>query len=168
MPPQFSCVPLRSTSENCAVLPCFSDFGCFPTAHFLTFPPFVHRCKGFLILALITGIIVTSATITQATPRSTTQLKVPSIQQILKSGYPTNARGETYGPDTHADGQARPDLQLACSQDGTAGYIRFSDIYDYTPEPDNENVGRYINMYLQDGSTIIGSFYVSSGGITNN
>ena len=38
MPPQFSCVPLRSTSENCAVLPCFSDFGCFPTAHFLTFP----------------------------------------------------------------------------------------------------------------------------------
>ena len=50
----------------------------------------------------------------------------------------------------------------------TARYIRFSDIYDYTPEPDNENVGRYINMYLQDGSTIIGSFYVSSGGITNN
>ena len=39
MPPHFSCVPLRSTSENCAVLPCFSDFGCFPTAHFLTFPP---------------------------------------------------------------------------------------------------------------------------------
>ena len=38
MPPQFSCVPLRSTSENCAVLPCFSDFGCFPTAYFLTFP----------------------------------------------------------------------------------------------------------------------------------
>ena len=38
MPPQFSCVPLRSTSENCAVLPCFSDFGYFPTAHFLTFP----------------------------------------------------------------------------------------------------------------------------------
>ena len=38
MLPQFSCVPLRSTSENCAVLPCFSDFGCFPTAHFLTFP----------------------------------------------------------------------------------------------------------------------------------
>ncbi|MGO5116654.1 hypothetical protein ACTQ33_16985, partial [Candidatus Avoscillospira sp. LCP25S3_F1] len=36
--PQFSCVPLRSTSENCAVLPCFSDFGCFQTAHFLTFP----------------------------------------------------------------------------------------------------------------------------------
>lgn len=41
MPPQFSCVPLRSTSENCAVLPCFSDFGCFPTAHFLTFPLFL-------------------------------------------------------------------------------------------------------------------------------
>ena len=129
---------------------------------------FRGHLKGFLIIALITGIIVTSATITQATPRSTTQLKVPSIQQILKSGYPTNARGETDGPDTHADGQARPDLQLACNQDGTAGYIRFSDIYDYTPEPDNENVGRYINMYLQDGSTIIGSFYVSSGGITNN
>ena len=41
MPPQFSCVPLRSTSENCAVLPCFSDFGCFPTAHFLTFPELI-------------------------------------------------------------------------------------------------------------------------------
>ena len=44
MPPQFSCVPLRSTSENCAVLPCFSDFGYFPTAHFLTFP---FLCRGF-------------------------------------------------------------------------------------------------------------------------
>ena len=43
MPPQFSCVPLRSTSENCAVLPCFSDFGCFPTAHFLTFPIWLRR-----------------------------------------------------------------------------------------------------------------------------
>ena len=43
MPPQFSCVPLRSTSENCAVLPCFSDFGYFPTAHFLTFPKYVTR-----------------------------------------------------------------------------------------------------------------------------
>lgn len=42
MPPHFSCVPLRSTSENCAVLPCFSDFGCFPTAHFLTFPVRAH------------------------------------------------------------------------------------------------------------------------------
>ena len=42
MLPQFSCVPLRSTSENCAVLPCFSDFGCFQTAHFLTFPDFHH------------------------------------------------------------------------------------------------------------------------------
>ena len=49
MPPQFSCVPLRSTSENCAVLPCFSDFGCFPTAHFLTFPDryrkVIYRCN---------------------------------------------------------------------------------------------------------------------------
>ena len=48
MPPQFSCVPLRSTSENCAVLPCFSDFGYFPTAHFLTFPDFpALRYGGF-------------------------------------------------------------------------------------------------------------------------
>ena len=45
MPPQFSCVPLRSTSENCAVLPCFSDFGCFPTAHFLTFPKEIRRVQ---------------------------------------------------------------------------------------------------------------------------
>ena len=54
MPPQFSCVPLRSTSENCAVLPCFSDFGCFPTAHFLTFPkkenaPSTSTCQLFQI-----------------------------------------------------------------------------------------------------------------------
>ena len=46
MLPQFSCVPLRSTSENCAVLPCFSDFGCFPTAHFLTFPFQEFRTAG--------------------------------------------------------------------------------------------------------------------------
>ena len=47
MPPQFSCVPLRSTSENCAVLPCFSDFGYFPTAHFLTFPIFERLRNPF-------------------------------------------------------------------------------------------------------------------------
>ena len=41
---------------------------------------FRGHLKGFLILALITGIIVTSATITQATPRSTTQLKVPLVR----------------------------------------------------------------------------------------
>lgn len=47
MPPQFSCVPLRSTSENCTVLPCFSDFGCFPTAHFLTFPYYGHAGEQY-------------------------------------------------------------------------------------------------------------------------
>ena len=35
---QFSEVERSGTQENCAVLPCFSDFGYFPTAHFLTFP----------------------------------------------------------------------------------------------------------------------------------
>ena len=49
MPPQFSCVPLRSTSENCAVLPCFLDFLGVPTAHFLTFPLFHILWAPFLL-----------------------------------------------------------------------------------------------------------------------
>ena len=74
MPPQFSCVPLRSTSENCAVLPCFSDFGYFPTAHFLTFPrhrflvsayPFrlAARCQKGLLYQVLRKMPVPYATI---------------------------------------------------------------------------------------------------------
>ena len=64
MPLQFSCVPLRSTSENCAVLPCFSDFGCFPTAHFLTFPQRILAAFAMILVLLfcnqvfLKGVIV--------------------------------------------------------------------------------------------------------------
>ena len=58
MPPQFSCVPLRSTSENCAVLPCFSDFGCFPTAHFLTFPDSMKKKLPIILLGVILACVL--------------------------------------------------------------------------------------------------------------
>ena len=49
MPPQFSEVERSGTQENCAVLPCFSDFGYFPTAHFLTFP---NACRTVTLKSL--------------------------------------------------------------------------------------------------------------------
>lgn len=118
---------------------------------------------GFLTLALVTGIIIASTSVSAAASFAGKQLVAPSTEYILQYGYPINGLGETYGPDTGKSGYPSPDLQLAENREGVLGYIRFSDIYDHVPDVTSGKTGRYINLYLQDGCTVIGSFFVSPG-----
>lgn len=65
------------------------------------------------------------------------------------------------------EGKADPDLLLAEGQDGTVGYIRQKEMLDVADsvqealmsKPQNKE----INLYLQDGSTVIGTFIVEKG-----
>ena len=93
------------------------------------------------------------------------KLIVPDIEYVIDNGYPKNERGETYGPNI--EGKADPDLLLAEGQDGTVGYIRQKEMLDVADsvqealmsKPQNKE----INLYLQDGSTVIGTFIVEKG-----
>lgn len=97
---------------------------------------------------------------------STAGLEVPTQEYVLENGYPTNARGETYGPNV--GDMPSPDLILAVNEDGVEGYIKLAEM-DYNPSTPEE-AGEisaytgtlYYNMYLQDGETIVGKFEVST------
>ena len=88
--------------------------------------------------------------------------------------FDINESVETYGNyfQTISAG-VDPDLIYARGIDGTLGYVRYSDLEG--PIPDSIEAidalqaerkatgyqGRYINLYASDGSTVIGSFFVS-------
>lgn len=89
-------------------------------------------------------------------------LVIPTREDVLKNGYPKNESGQTYGPEY---GLAQvPDLELAEGANGVRGYLyrsqgasTLSEALDYIP-PKSEP------LYLHDGKTIIGTFYINSTG----
>ena len=86
---------------------------------------------------------------------------IPTIDEIMHTGYPKNNRGETYGPDIK-ESDDLPDLLLVKNESGLIGYIRVSEIDENCPAT-LEELQSYtpiskINMYLEDGVTIIGEF----------
>ena len=88
-------------------------------------------------------------------------LHIPTIEDILNNGYPTNKLGETYGPDIK-DSDYIPDLILAKNNLGVLGYIRATEL-DPNPPKSPSDLDHYtpvekVNMYLEDGLTIIGEF----------
>jgi hypothetical protein len=85
--------------------------------------------------------------------------------------YPQNASGQTYGSlgDVTVPG-TEPDLVKAMGVDGTVGYVRCSDIIDYSPitveeavAQQGEQVTKRIPLYKEDGKTVIGEFELGSG-----
>jgi len=95
-------------------------------------------------------------------------LSIPSVRKVAETGYPTNVSGETYGPDLKESSLTPPALVLVKNEDGLFGYIRESEISGAsvtTPEEAARYAphDHYINMYLEDGKTIIGQFFVSAG-----
>lgn len=93
------------------------------------------------------------------------KLIVPDIQYIRENGYPKNEMGETFGPNI--EGKKEPDLLLAEGQDGTVGYIRQKEMLDIAENLQEALMSKpqdkEINLYLQDGSTVIGTFIVEKG-----
>lgn len=78
--------------------------------------------------------------------------------------YPVNDKGQTYGPDVK-ESTEEPDLILVESSDGDLGYVKATDLNgaDYkTPEDalSYKTEGRWVDVYLSDGETKIGEFYI--------
>lgn len=107
--------------------------------------------------------------VTTSTNAIYAKLDVPSIEEVAINGYPVNDFGETYGPDIYDSILPGPDLILAEGVNGVKGYVKASDL---SPEVKTieealaynkqHKGGRYIPLYLQDGKTIIGEFYISN------
>lgn len=99
--------------------------------------------------------------------RQANRLDIPTTECIEQEGYPVNENGETYGPQIKNTLES-PDLILAENAEGVKGYIRAAEI-DYTPQTPDEAGAiskscyeQYYNMYLQDGKTIVGKFWVTA------
>ena len=96
---------------------------------------------------------------------SLTQLHIPEQSEIEQNGYPENKYGETYGPEVK-ELDLIPDLLLVQNDAGVLGYIRVAELEGNSPKSPidaekYENVTK-LNMYLEDGRTIVGEFYLSA------
>ena len=94
---------------------------------------------------------------------------IPTQEEILKNGYPVNRNGETFGPQV-IDILDSPDLELAENDEGVVGYVR-PDEDDGSKVSSPEEAAAYmaasphdhfVNMYTEDGQTVIGKFFVGS------
>ena len=94
---------------------------------------------------------------------------IPTQEEILKNGYPVNRNGESFGPQV-IDILDSPDLVLAVNDEGVVGYVR-PDEDDGAKVSSPEEAAAYmaagphdqfINMYTEDGQTVIGKFFVGS------
>lgn len=85
---------------------------------------------------------------------------------VSQDGYLVNDMGQSYGPDVK-ESSKEPDLILVESDDGTLGYVKREDLSgpNYkTPEEAllHQTHGRYIVVYLSDGKTKVGKFYIGN------
>lgn len=129
----------------------------------------VHFRTVFTLLCSIVlmglFVIITISPISIGSPG---HLDIPSQDDIRTHGYPTNQKGETYGPDVK-ELTDMPDLILVQS-DNILGYVKASDLDDgVTSIADalsSNPTTRTIPVYLQDGTTVIGEFIVEPGEFT--
>ncbi len=89
-------------------------------------------------------------------------LDIPSQSDVSINGYPVNENGESYGPDIK-NSETSPDLILVQSGD-VLGYVKASDLNDNVDSLadaiSSKPVSKTIPIYLEDGTTVIGEFYV--------
>jgi hypothetical protein len=84
------------------------------------------------------------------------------------SHFPQNASGETYGSARDVSPyEKNPDLIEAMGINGEIGYIRLSELNGEEPKNPEEalskqknDIGREINVYKNDGKTIIDKFII--------
>lgn len=128
----------------------------------------MHRLIHFRTVFTLLCSIVLIALIIIISPisiGSPGRLDIPSQDNIRTHGYPTNQKGQTYGPDVKELTEI-PDLILVQS-DNILGYVEASDLDDnVTSIADalsSNSVTRTIPVYMQDGTTIIGEFVIEPG-----
>lgn len=98
------------------------------------------------------------------------KLIVPTKADILREGYPQNQKGMTYGPNVK--NFSEPDLILVEPENGTMGYVKQVELTGRIPKnPEeacklNKQKSYSIPIYLQDGETVIGEFWVGTGGVS--
>ncbi|MBO4422631.1 MAG: M56 family metallopeptidase [Clostridia bacterium] len=94
---------------------------------------------------------------------------IPTQDEILKNGYPVNKNGETFGPNVR-ELPFSPDLELAENDEGVVGYVRQDETPGASVSSPEEAAAymaagpheQFINMYTEDGQTVIGKFFVGS------
>ena len=94
---------------------------------------------------------------------------VPTQEEVLKNGYPVNENGETFGPNVK-DLLISPDLELAVNDEGLVGYVRPDETAGSTVSSPEEAAAymaegphdQFVNMYTEDGQTVVGKFFVGS------
>jgi hypothetical protein len=117
---------------------------------------------------IIVGIFLFSLVFALATAgKSDVELGIVEDMNMIDAwgnGYPTNARGETYGVDVKENSKS-PDLILVENSEGILGYVKSEDLdgSNYlTPEEAilNQSQGYSVDMYLSDGETKVGEFHI--------
>ena len=117
---------------------------------------------------IIVGIFLFSLVFALATAgKSDVELGMVKDMNMIDAwgnGYPTNARGETYGVDVKENSK-NPDLILVENSEGILGYVKSEDLdgSNYlTPEEAilNQSQGYSVDMYLSDGETKVGKFHI--------
>lgn len=95
----------------------------------------------------------------------------------IHTPYERNEHGQTYGSTMNLVSEAQaPDLVLAQGEDGTVGYVLYSDLHAQpatTPDEVEERIQsrsyaqeKVLPLYDSDGVTVIGSFVVGQGTVT--
>lgn len=131
------------------------------------------KASRFLLLGVLIVLLTLAYKIPNASASDLPPLHIPSVEEELQYGYPENDAGEHYGVEyLELDGVPSPDLTLAENEDGVLGYVRNDEINGmqvtspeeaaaYMKAIEAQDGGYYVNMYLQDGTTVVGQFWVS-------
>lgn len=122
----------------------------------------------FGVVLLFIGIFLTGKTfLVNQNDVAAKKLLIPTQEEILQNGYPINENGQTYGPCV---GDFIPDLMLAKNEEGMLGYIYSVKTEVSSPEEameymKNGDKNQSSTMYLQDGTTVIGTFFHGIGSV---
>lgn len=132
--------------------------------------------KTLRLTALAAAILIGAATGFAATSATASAVNAENKQgERVSKPFAKNAQGETFGSAMDAASPAdEPDLIRAVGDGGTIGYVKKADLDQGQPKSPEEAVafeaskkdkaskGRVLNLYAEDGKTVIGTKTVGS------
>ena len=83
----------------------------------------------YVVIAIFVSLFMVSSSVVFANSSfgTSSNMIIPSEEEIKEKGFPKNSFGETYGPEIR-DLDYEPDLMLAQNEEGVKGYIRKKEI----------------------------------------